>query len=70
MINKNIKKILNTAQINEISQLNLNARPSEINEEMYYKLLNCMRKLRISLFTLIISSICLKQLSRFLFMTI
>ena len=44
MINKNIKKNIEYAQINEISQLNLNARPSEINEEMYYKITQLYEK--------------------------
>ena len=38
MINKNIKKILSQKQINMISKLNLNCRPSEINPEIYYKI--------------------------------
>ena len=38
MINKNIKKILSQKQINMISKLKLNCRPSEINPEIYYKI--------------------------------
>jgi 16S rRNA (adenine1518-N6/adenine1519-N6)-dimethyltransferase len=38
MINKNIKKILNKAAIEKISELKLNQRPSEIKPEIYYKI--------------------------------
>ena len=38
MINKNLKKILSTDEINKLSNLRLNSRPSEINPEIYYKI--------------------------------
>lgn len=38
MINKNINKILSKKQINTISDLNLNLRPSDIKPEIYYKI--------------------------------
>ena len=38
MINKNIKKILSDKKINEIKNLNLKKRPSEIQPEIYYKI--------------------------------
>ena len=44
MINKNIKKILNNDQINQIDQLNLNARPAEMEEEIYYKITQLYEK--------------------------
>ena len=44
MINKNIKKILSSNQINMIKQLNLNARPSEIKPETYYKITELFEK--------------------------
>ena len=38
MINKAIIKILNSNQISKLGSLNLNSRPSEIKEEIYYKI--------------------------------
>ena len=38
MINKNIKKILSDKKINEIKNLNLKKRPSEIQPEIYYEI--------------------------------
>lgn len=38
MINKNIKKILNIKNINKLSNLRLESRPSEIKPEIYYKI--------------------------------
>ena len=38
MVNKNLKKILSTDEINKLSNLRLNSRPSEINPEIYYKI--------------------------------
>ena len=38
MINKNIKKVLNSKQINKIVGLNLSARPSDLSPEIYYKI--------------------------------
>ena len=38
MSNKNIKKILSDKKINEIKNLNLKKRPSEIQPEIYYKI--------------------------------
>ena len=38
MINKNLKKILNTDDIKKIGELRLNLRPSEITPETYYKI--------------------------------
>ena len=38
MINKTIKRILNNTQIDKIRQINLKARPSEIEPEIYYKI--------------------------------
>tara|TARA_Y100000591_G_scaffold298193_1_gene289807 strand:+ start:9405 stop:10187 length:783 start_codon:yes stop_codon:yes gene_type:complete len=38
MINKNIKKILNSSHVNKIKDLNLKSRPTEIRPEIYYKI--------------------------------
>ena len=38
MINKNIKKILKKEVINQLPELKLNLRPSEIKESTYYKI--------------------------------
>ena len=38
MINKNIKRILNQSQVDNISNLNLNSRPSDLSPEIYYKI--------------------------------
>ncbi len=38
MINKNIKKILNNNEIEKINNLNLEARPSNLKPEVYYKI--------------------------------
>ena len=44
MINKNIKKILTSVQINRMKVLNLNYRPSEIKPELYYKITELYEK--------------------------
>lgn len=44
MINKSIKKVLNTAQINSIDHINLNSRPSEIKAEIYYRITELFEK--------------------------
>ncbi len=44
MINKNIKKILNTSAIKKISGLKLNQRPAEIKPEIYYKITELFEK--------------------------
>ena len=44
MINKNIKKILNSKEIKSINGLKLNFRPSEINPETYYKITELFEK--------------------------
>ena len=44
MINKSIKKVLNTAQINSINHINLNSRPSEIKAEIYYRITELFEK--------------------------
>ena len=44
MINKNIKKILNKKDINEIKDLKLNIRPSEIPPDAYYKITEFFEK--------------------------
>ena len=38
MINKNIKKILNSKKIKKIPNLQVNLRPSNISPEIYYKI--------------------------------
>ena len=38
MINKNIKKLFNKEEINKIKNINLNYRPSEIEPNIYYKM--------------------------------
>ena len=45
MINKNIQKILNKYQIKKIDDLNLQARPSEIKPEVYYKITELFEKI-------------------------
>ncbi len=44
MINKNIKKILSKQEIQNIKELNLNSRPSEIKPEIYYKITELYEK--------------------------
>ncbi len=44
MINKSIRKILTNNQINQISGLDLNARPSKIKPEIYYKITELVEK--------------------------
>jgi 16S rRNA (adenine1518-N6/adenine1519-N6)-dimethyltransferase len=44
MINKNIKKILNKKQLNQISDLKMNLRPSEIEQEIYYNITEIYEK--------------------------
>ena len=44
MINKNLKKILNKKKINEIPNLNLNLRPSELKPEIFYKITEVFEK--------------------------
>ena len=44
MINKNIRKILNQNQINEINNLNLNYRPDKIKPEIYYEIAKLIEK--------------------------
>tara|TARA_B100000941_G_C28460306_1_gene530348 strand:- start:410 stop:1195 length:786 start_codon:yes stop_codon:yes gene_type:complete len=44
MINKNIKRILNQSQVDNISNLNLNSRPSDISPEIYYKITEFFEK--------------------------
>jgi len=44
MINKNLKKIINIKNFNELSDLNVNLRPSEIRPEIYYKITELFEK--------------------------
>tara|TARA_B110000211_G_scaffold233816_1_gene301124 strand:+ start:1407 stop:2192 length:786 start_codon:yes stop_codon:yes gene_type:complete len=44
MINKNIRKIFSTDEINKIKDINLNSRPSEIAPEIYYKITEIFEK--------------------------
>ena len=44
MINKTIKKILNEKEINNIDDLKLNSRPSEVRPETYYKITELFEK--------------------------
>ena len=44
MINKNIKKILKKEVINQLPELKLNLRPSEIKESTYYKITELFEK--------------------------
>ena len=38
MINKNIKKLINSKKLKKIPEINLNLRPSDIKPEIYYKI--------------------------------
>ena len=38
MINKNIKKIINTKKIKKISGLDLNLRPTDLKPDLFYKI--------------------------------
>ena len=38
MINKNIKKLFNKGEIEKIKNINLNHRPTEIEPNIYYKM--------------------------------
>ncbi len=44
MINKNIKKLLNTTEIDKIVDINLNYRPSEIDPAVYYRITEILEK--------------------------
>jgi 16S rRNA (adenine1518-N6/adenine1519-N6)-dimethyltransferase len=44
MINKNIGKLLNKNKINQIKNLDLSSRPSEIKPEIYYKIAELFEK--------------------------
>ena len=44
MINKNIKKILNFKKITKIKDLNLNARPTEIKPQIFYRITELFEK--------------------------
>ena len=44
MINKNIKKILDSKKIKKIDNLKLNLRPSEIAPDIYYKITEIYEK--------------------------
>ena len=44
MINKNIKKILNEADLKKIFNLKLNLRPAEISPNIYYKITELFEK--------------------------
>ena len=44
MINKSIKKILNEDQIQKITGLNTNLRPSDLSPEIYYKITDLVEK--------------------------
>ena len=38
MINKNLNKVLNSSSLKKIPEINLNARPSELKPEIYFKI--------------------------------
>ena len=44
MINKNIKKILNKSEIDSLSNLRLNLRPSDLKPEIYYRITELLEK--------------------------
>ncbi len=44
MINKNIKKILTSNEIKQISNLKMELRPSEIRPEIFYKITELFEK--------------------------
>ena len=44
MINKNIKKLLNSTEIDKIVNINLNYRPSEIDPSIYYRITEIFEK--------------------------
>ena len=44
MINKNLKKILNSNEINKIHDLKINSRPSDIKPDIYYKITELFEK--------------------------
>ena len=47
MINKNLKKILTDNEIKHIDELNLSARPSQLNPEIYYRITEFFEKKRL-----------------------
>ena len=53
MINKNIKKILNEKNLKNLNELNLNLRPTEINEKLYYKITEVYERKQIIYFYLV-----------------
>ena len=44
MINKNIKKILNSDEIKKIPRLKTNLRPADISPDLYYKITELFEK--------------------------
>ena len=44
MINKNLKKILSSNEINKIHDLKINSRPSELKPDIYYKITELFEK--------------------------
>ncbi len=46
MINKNLRSLLNTVQINSIKDLKLNSRPSDLKPEIYFKIAELIDKSR------------------------
>ena len=44
MINKSLKKILSSDEINRINDIKMDLRPSEIKPEIYYKITEIFEK--------------------------
>ena len=44
MINKNIKKVLNSSELKKLGKLNLHLRPSDLSPDMYYKITEILEK--------------------------
>ena len=44
MVNKSLKKILNSDEINKILDLKMNSRPSELKPDIYYKITELFEK--------------------------
>ena len=67
MIKKNIYKILDEKKIKLIKNLDLKLRPSNIEPDLYYKITNYLKLVKIYFFHFNYFFNCLKHISKFLF---
>ena len=50
MVNKSLKKILNSDEINKIIGLKMNLRPSELKPDIYYKITELFEREKLKFF--------------------